>query len=67
MHPPKRVQKNMLKAWDITKNKRYHRNFNSNLQKIFPTNILENGTRQIQLIAVLMVGFWLKLQIEIFD
>ena len=67
MYPSKGVQKNMLKAWEFTKNKLYHQKFVSNLQKIFQTNILETGTRQILLIAVLMVGLWLKLQMEIVD
>ena len=52
---PKAVQKNMLKAWDFTKNKFCHRCFDNNLQKIFRTNILENDTGQILLIVVLIV------------
>ena len=43
----KGTQKNMLKTWDFTKNKLCHRYFDSNLQKIFRTNILKNGTGQI--------------------
>ena len=65
MHPSKGVQKNMLKAWDFTKNKLCHRYFNKKLQKIFRTSILENGTGQIPLIVLLMIGIWLKLQMEI--
>ena len=57
----------MLKAWDFTTNKLCHRYFENNLQKIFPTNILENGTGWIPLIAVLMVGLCLKFQTEIVD
>ena len=60
-------QKTMVKAWDFTKNNLCHTNFDNNLQKIFPTNILENGTGQILLIVPLMVGLWLKLQMEIVD
>ena len=66
-HPSKGVQKNMLKAWDFTKDKLCHRYFDNNRQKIFRTNILENRTRQILLTVVLMVDLWLKLQIEIVD
>ena len=51
----------MLKLWDFTKNKLCHRYFDNNLQKIFRTSILENGTGQILLIVVLMVGLWLNL------
>ena len=65
--PSKGAQKNILKAWDFTKNKLCHRYFDNNLQKIFRTNILENGTGQILLIVVLMVDLWLKLQIETID
>ena len=54
------VPKNMLKVWDFTKNKLYHRYFDSHLQKMFRTNILKNGKGQIFLIVVLMVGLWLK-------
>ena len=60
-HPSKGVQKNMLKTWDFTKNKPCYRYFDNNLQKIFRRNILENGTGQIYLIVVLMVGLCLKL------
>ena len=56
MHPSKCVQKNILKTWDFTKNKLCHRYFDNNSQKIFRTNILENGIRQIILIVVLMDG-----------
>ena len=51
MDPPKGVQKNILKAWDFTKNKLCHRYFDNNLQKIFRINILENDTRQPLLIV----------------
>ena len=65
-HPSKGVQKNKLKAWDFTKNKFCHRYFDKKLQKIFRTNILENGTGQKLLIVVLMIiGLLLKLQMEI--
>ena len=57
----------MCKAWDFTKNKFCHRYFDNNLQKIFQTNIFENGTGQIPLIVVLMAGLWLKLQMEKVD
>ena len=67
MYPSKGGQKNMLKAWDLTKNKLYHREFDSILQKIYRTSILENVIRQMLLIAVSMVGLWLKLQMEIVD
>ena len=66
-HPSKGVEKNMLKRWDFIKNKPCHRHFDRNLQKIFRTNILDNGTGQIFLIVVLMVVLWLKLQIEKVD
>ena len=52
----------MLKAWDFTKIIT-----DNNLQKIFETNILEDGIGYMLLIVVLMVGLWLKLQIEIVD
>ena len=50
MDPSKGFQKNMVKAWDFTKNNLCHRYFDNNLQKIFETNILDNGTGQIRLI-----------------
>ena len=56
MHPSKGIQKNMLKAWDFTKNKLCHRYFDNNLQKMSRTNILDNGTGQILLIVVLMAS-----------
>ena len=56
MHSSKGIQKNMLKAWDFTKNKLCHRYFDNNLQKMSRTNILDNGTGQILLIVVLMVS-----------
>ena len=55
-------QKIKLKAWDFTQNKLCHRYFDNNLHKIF-----ENGTGQIILIFVLMVGLRLRLQMEIFN
>ena len=64
---PKGVQKNILKAWNPTKNELCHRHFDNNLQKIFRTNIPEIGTGQILLIIVLMVGLWLKFQMEMVD
>ena len=65
-HSSKSVQKNKLKAWDFTKNKFCDRYFDKKLQKIFRTNILENGTGQKLLIVVLMIiGLLLKLQMEI--
>ena len=67
MYPCKGVQKNMCKAWDFIKIKLYHRHFDNNLQKIFRTNILENGSEQIILIVVLMIGLWLKHKMEIVD
>ena len=52
----KDVQKNMLKTYKFTKNKLRHRCFHNNLQKIFQTNILENGTGQTLLMVVLMIS-----------
>ena len=60
-------QKIKLKAWNFTQNKLCHRHFDNNLLKIFQTNIFENGTGQIILIFVLMVGLRLRLQMEIFN
>ena len=57
----------MIKAWDFTINKLCHRYFDNNLQKIFRRNILGNGTGQILLIVVLVVGLWLELQMEVVD
>ena len=57
----------MMKARDFTENKLCHKYFDKNLQKSFQTHILENGTGQILLIVVLMVGLWLKLELEIVD
>ena len=57
----------MLKAWDFTKNKLYHRCTDNNLQNIFRENVLESGTGQILLIVVLMVNLCLKFQMEIVD
>ena len=67
MHPSKGVQSNMLKAWDFTKNKLCYRVFENNLQKIFQTKTLENDTGQIAFIVVLLVGLWLKFQMERVD
>ena len=66
-HPYKGFQKNMLKVWHFTKDKTCHRHFDNNLQKSFRTNILGDGTRQIDLVVVLMFGLWLKVQMEIVD
>ena len=55
----------ILYLHDFTKNKLCHRCLDNNLQKIFSTNILEDGTGQILLIAVLMAHLRLKLQMEI--
>ena len=55
----------MLKVWDFTKKRLHNRYLDNNLQKIFRRNIFQNGTGQIILIIVLMVGLWLKLQMEI--
>ena len=63
---PKGVQKNMLKAWNFTKNKICHRIFDNNLQKLFRTKI-KNSKGQILLIVVLMVSLWFKIQMEIVD
>ena len=58
-HPSKGVQKNMLKAWNFSKNKICHRCFDNNLQKLFRTKILKNSNGKILLIVALMVGLWL--------
>ena len=64
----KGVQKNMLKAWDFTKNRLCHRYFDNNLQKIFSNKYSsEYGTGQIVLIVVLMVSLWFNFQIIIVD
>ena len=63
MHPSKCVQKNMLEAWNFTKIKLHHGCFNINLQNIFRTNTFENATRQILLMAVLMIGLSLDNQL----
>ena len=60
-HPSKSAQKNMLKASGFTKNKRCQRYLDKLFSENFQTNILENGTVQI------IVGLWLKFQIEIVD
>ena len=66
-HSSKGVQKNMLKAWNFTKKKICHRCFDNILQKPFETKPLKNSNGQILLIVILMVGLWLKLQMEIVD
>ena len=60
MHPSEGVQKNMLKAWNFTKNRLRHRYFGNNLYKIYRTNILENTAGYILLTVVLTVGLCLK-------
>ena len=67
MYPFKGIQKNMLKARDLTKNKLCQRYFDSHLRRLFRTNILDSGTGHIILIVVLMLRLWLKLQMEIVD
>ena len=52
-HPYKRVQKNMLNAWNFVENKLRHRRFD-NLYKIFPAYFFENTNGQILLIVALM-------------
>ena len=66
-HLSKAAQKNMLKAWNFTKNKIYHKCFDNNLKKLFGTKILKNSNEQIILIVALMVRLWPKLQMEIVD
>ena len=51
----------------MIQNKLCHKYFDDNLQKIFRTNIIENGTGQILLVVILWVGLWLKLQMETVD
>ena len=67
MYPSKGVQQNMRKTWHFTKNRLCHKYFDINLQEIFRAIILQNGTGQILLIVVLMIGLWLKLQMKIVD
>ena len=55
MHPSKGVQKNMLKAWNFTKNKIRHICFDNNLQKLFLRKILIDINGQMFLIVALMV------------
>ena len=57
-YPSKGVQRNMLKAWDFTKNKFCHRFFDKNLQKFFQRNIVENGNGQIRFIVVMRCAIW---------
>ena len=45
----------MLKAWNFTENKIYHKCFDNNLKKLFGTKILKNSNEQIILILALMV------------
>ena len=56
---PVSVQMNMLKAWDFTKNKLCHRYFDNNLQTFSEQIFLRMKSDK------LMVGSWLKLQMEI--
>ena len=53
-HPSKRVQKNVQKAWNFTKKQTPPRCFDKDLKDISRTNA--NGTGEILLIVVLMVG-----------
>ena len=55
-HSSKGAQKMMLKGWNFTKNSLCKTDFDNNLPKIFQTNVLENGTGQILLIVISMVG-----------
>ena len=59
MHLSKGVQKNILKAWNFTKNGFPQRYFGNNLSKNFRTNIPENATRQILLKVTLKAGLHL--------
>ena len=54
-HPFKGVQKNMLKTWNFSKRKLFHRYFDNDLQKNCRTNILQSDTAQLLLTVVLMV------------
>ena len=54
MHPSEGAQKNILKAWNCAKIN--SATDDNNLLNIFLTNVSENGTGQILLIVVLMVG-----------
>ena len=58
MHLSKGVQKNVLKAWNFTKNTFHQRSFDNKLSKGFRTNILENATRQMLRKVTLMVGLY---------
>ena len=57
----------MLKAWDFSKKNSATDALILICRKIFRANILENGTGQMLLIVVLMVGLWLKFQMKIVD
>ena len=57
----------MLKAWNFTENKTSHKYFDNNLKKIFRKKILKDSKRQKILIIALMIGLWLKPQMEIVD
>ena len=62
-HSPKAADNNVLKKYsNFTENKLHHACFNTNLQIIFQTNIYENNTKQILLIVLLMVGFFMLRQ-----
>ena len=61
--PQKALRRIMLQEWNFTKNKICHRCFDNNLQKVFPTKVLENSNGL--LIVILMVHLRLKLQIEL--
>ena len=59
MQPSKGAQKNMLKAYNFTKNKLRHRSFDNKLQKISQRNVFENRAGQIILIVISKeVGFY---------
>ena len=57
--PSKGVQKNILKAWNFTQIKLRHRCFANNVEKIFQTNILDNGAGEILVMVVLIVDICL--------
>ena len=53
------IQEKYTKSMEFTKIKIWHRCFDNNLQNIFSKNILDNGTRQILLVVILIVGLCL--------
>ena len=59
--PSKVVDKNMLKAWNFTKNKLLRECFDINLRKIFRTTSLDNCTGQRFLIVALRVDLYLTI------